>query len=222
MANESIPGFYVAADGSNSAIIAAEKDLGHDKKTIKFHFRPAGNTHFYELSLQSYLKNDTCEVSVCVDRANHGANHRIVYYGDTGTLEVDRKPYIRAPKPAEIHLLKAPSPRHSLFTFRTKDGILLHVTSDKAGEDIRLYMGEWHALRRLPVIEVIRNREGGSTLIITTEGQLYVAPRHYDQSAKSTWKPRGVPRTKVTHIDRKKVAITETEEGASMEYPPSP
>jgi hypothetical protein len=109
-----------------------------------------------------------------------------------------------------------PRVRQPEYLFQVDDGSIVYVSSEKYGcsyKSFKLYVGRLvDPLRGIPITDVARYRDGGSTIIKTNQGELY-SPTPLGQSGlpgrgpQATW--GGLFAMK---LDPKLFVISETEE----------
>jgi len=97
--------------------------------------------------------------------------------------------------------------REPEYLFVLPDGEYLYVSADKydySYDSFRLFVGPQEAMRQIPVKEVMRLRDGGTTYITTHEGTMF-SPSSFRMGGQPTW--NGI---ELTRVDPSQFTIVET------------
>ncbi len=122
---------------------------------------------------------------------------------------------VEHPEAIQPSLLSLPRVRKPEYLFAEERGeFLIYVSADKYNysyERFKLFIGTFGdvELREIPIRQVKRMRDGGTTYIHTEEGSLYSPSRLGHAGSVATWK--GPDGHKLVEYDPKKFSITETE-----------
>lgn len=109
---------------------------------------------------------------------------------DHDVLRLGREKFYRAPKvwDSELHVLPLPPVRQPEYMFVAPDGTFLYVSDTvyRPSYDFWFFVGAPPVLSRVPVREVTRARDGGTTFVKTDAGVLYV-PTSWRPELRPTW-----------------------------------
>ena len=99
------------------------------------------------------------------------------------------------------------------YLFRTKHGQYIYVSADKleySYESFKLFYGVAGAMKQIPVTDVVRYRDGGTTYVKMADGDLY-SPTPFNKKEKATWLGQEVEK-----LDPKDFNITEVGDTATV------
>lgn len=149
-------------------------------------YSPDGST-FYKLHVTGFAGNNK-ENELSFENPHHNKHGRIKRMKNE--LDLNGKEYHKIEGPNQIEVVPLPTVRQPEYLFELPDGQYLYVSADKYAysyESFRLYVGSPDAMRQIPVQNVRRARDGGTTFVTTTEGELF-SPTPFDTEAKASWK----------------------------------
>lgn len=168
-------------------------------------FSPNGLV-FYELRAvkedESFVWNEESHALVFEDSRDCEINV-IRRLGDEIMCE---KKYHKVEGYPEIEVVPLPEAREPEYLFVLPDDRYLYVSADKYDRlygSFRLFVGPREAMRRIPVKDVTRLRDGSTTYIRTHEGTLF-SPSPLSVGSWATWD--GI---KLTRVDPSQFAIVE-------------
>lgn len=140
-------------------------------------FSPDGKT-FYALALRGSSSNSDGDIvtkmNLSFDDPHRGVSGRLHYDGNVITY--DGETYIQQTDAPALTVIPLPAARRVEYLYLTEDGIIVYVSSDKYNhsyESFRLFAGDGENMREVPVEDVSRYRDGGTTFIDTPEGRFY-------------------------------------------------
>lgn len=158
---------------------------------------------FYELK-QTGFGGTSIKHSVHFDDPHHNRSGQFEL--DEGTLTWNGKVFKLTETPPEINPIPLPTVREAEYLFRLDDGTYIYVSHDKykyGYETFKLFAGPADHLEEIPINNVERYRDGGTTYVKTDKGTLF-SPTPFDKKAKPTWDGE-----KVKELDLKKFLIEE-------------
>jgi hypothetical protein len=91
--------------------------------------------------------------------------------------------------PDEINAIPLPTIREAEYLFKLRGGLYIYVSHDKYNfsyESFKLFLGKPTQMKEIPVLDVQRYRDGGTTYIKTDKGILY-SPTPFNKELKPTW-----------------------------------
>jgi hypothetical protein len=186
-------------------IVLAEKD----GKTV-FYYTVPGDKYAELIVVRSDELRNPNEPSKdiqLVNPSNNQAEHLYIF-GQYAVFQGKLFMIMEREPSGPIDIIPAVNPIFIEYIFRLEDGRLILVdrpTYDWGYRDFRVFMGENGKFRQIVVNDVTRYKDGGTTIIETTEGTLF-SPTPFDKSKEATWQDKVV-----TAIDRKTVNVTYVE-----------
>lgn len=163
--------FFRSKDGKTIAYVVFGEGLFISKD---------GKT-FYEL-VQMGFNGSGVEHKLTFENPHNKTEGEFNRKGDT--LKLGSETYAKTSSRTSIDAVRLPEVRQEEYSFTLKSGEKLTVTSDKykfSYESFKLFIGN----KEIPIKDVQRMRDGGTTYIKTDEGLLY-AP--INPTEKPTWK----------------------------------
>jgi hypothetical protein len=120
-------------------------------------------------------------------------------------------------RPSHARFIPLPEKREIAYCAKSNDGRLFIVTEDRnRGYDtFHLFIGHFPELERIPINNVIRYRDGGTTVIDTPEGEFY-SPTPWKSKARPKWTDSEGKTLWLTPIEAKKIRVRETETSAVL------
>jgi hypothetical protein len=162
--------FFKSADGK----IVAYSSMGNKI------FLSEDGKKFYEVKLKSF-GGTANKHKLSFENPHKGMLSELSRKDDVVTIGDETFTKIESYQPVET--IKLPEVREEMYSFTLKSGERLKVTYDKynfAYESFKLFIGD----REIPINDVERFMDGGTTIIDTDEGRLFVP---FDKAKKPTW-----------------------------------
>lgn len=169
--------FFQSSDG---------KVIAYSGTGSKMFLSDDGKT-FYELKNRSF-GGTSKEHKLSFENPHKGIQGELSRKNDIVTMNGETFTKVEAYQPTET--VKLPEIRQEQYAFTLKGGEKLKVTADKYNftyESFKLFIGE----REIPIKHIERFRDGGTTIIDTDEGRLFVPA---DRNKKPTWNGEEITR----------------------------
>jgi hypothetical protein len=177
-------------------------------------YSPDGIT-FYALVGGSFSGNSTNHTLTFKDPHHHikgtiiKKDNTITYAG----VDYERQPDFKIDFTRVVPL---PKKRRAEYFCRIANGHYVYVSASKYNysfSSFRLFVGSGARMREVPITNVLRAKDGGSTWIKTVEGDFYAptAIEGHRRRPRATWNEK-----KLTWLDEKDFDIVETDDSCSV------
>jgi hypothetical protein len=137
-------------------------------------YSPDGKT-FYALASGGF-GGTTIEHDLSFSDPHHGVSGRLCRNGDILTYEGENY-FLQEGLAFDVSkTVPLPATRRTEYFCQTEDGTFVYVSADEFNysyESFRLYVGNGKSMRQIPVNDVTRYRDGGTTFIETAEETFY-------------------------------------------------
>lgn len=152
------------------------------------------------------------EEGTVVDVINGEKEGRIVR--NHGNLTYDGKTFKKVENPEKIEAAKMPEIRREEYMFKLPNGELLYVSNDKyqfAYGKMKMYVGKPGEMKEVPITDITRLKDGGTTYMQTPQGVLFVpSSLSVDQTGPSFGD------TKLERVDSSGFEVKEDKNGVSI------
>jgi hypothetical protein len=168
----------------------------------ELYYSPDG-IKFYELK-QHGFRGSSDKHNISFEDPHHDRKGYLKRNG--GTLTWDQKTFKLAGVPDEIDVVPLPTVREVEYLFKLKGEVYIYVSHDKykfSYESFKMFLGKPAQMKEIPVLNVQRYRDGGTTHIETAQGTLF-SPTPFDKKKKPTWGGE-----QIKQIDSKNFVIEE-------------
>jgi hypothetical protein len=166
---------------------------------------------FHEMRQRSFSSSGD-EQEIFFEDPHHNRLGGFTRKGDV--VKYDGKTYEMDESVGEIHIDVVPLPnvRQPEYLFQMPDGQYIYVSADKyrySYESFRLFIGKMREMKPIPITDVQRMRDGGTTYVETNLGILY-SPTPFRVNEPATWELLATKqKIELTKLDPKKFTITE-------------
>lgn len=176
-------------------------------------YSPDGETYY--VLVCSGFGGTTIEHDLSFDDPHQGIHGKLRHEGDVVTYNGER--FVRQDGTLallEAKIIPLPFARATQYLCQTEDGTFIYVSADKYDftyGSFRLFIGDGTTMREVPIRDVQRYRDGGTTYIETAEETFFSpAPinRRYDNTLVSKWGKQSL-----VDLDDNGYQITETPDG---------
>lgn len=177
-------------------------------------------TKFYALKMDgagTSLAGIVVEADLSFTSPRQEISGKLFYKSDIGVVVYDEDFYTREEgEEFEVEVIPLPLARRAEYLFRKKDGALIYVSSDKYNysyESFKLFVGDGKTMREIPVQDVCRYRDGGTTYVKTGVGTLFSpSPMKSDPEVFPRWE-EGEEQQELIRLEPKDCDIVETPDG---------
>ena len=133
-------------------------------------------------------------------------------------IHLNDKVYEQCQSRSEIDVMPLPKIRKLEYLFRLPDGRHIYVSADKLNysyESFKFFIGEPYKMVAVQIKEVSRLRDGGTTDIVTAEGELH-SPTPFRGDEAATWTDKQLEKVKLKKLDPTQFEIKEDDSIASL------
>lgn len=158
---------------------------------------------------------DLVEAAMSFTSPRQDVSGRLLYHSKAGVVVYDDEFYVKQDGDEfDIELIPLPTARRPEYLFEKGDGSFIYVSADKYNyeyESFRLFVGDGKTMQEIPVLEVSRYRDGGTTYVRTEEGILF-SPTPFNAESPPSW-GHDVAEEKLTRLEPRDCDIVETPDG---------